>query len=141
MKYANLVIGLVLFSVFTYVLLDFGANMGNSLETTNTNELEELRGDYSLVDDVYTEGDPLRDIEKSTDSGQQQSDANNFYITGALQGTKLIGGSFDTLKNIINTIQTDLGINPIFSAAGYAIVFVIIGLSILFMIMRFRAEV
>jgi hypothetical protein len=137
MKYANLIIGLVLFSVFLTVILDFGIKMGNSLDT-DTTELIGIMGNYSHIPD--TERTALKGSDDATDAGQQQSDESNFFITGALKGTKLLWASFTVLTGVVNSIEQQIGLNPIFTQAAYAILVIIIGLSILFMFMRFKAE-
>lgn len=141
MKYSNILIGFVLFSAITYLFLDISNSMAGEYGNENEEDLADLRGEYNFIGEFsYDEGETLRDIDEATETGEQEKDVDTNFLTGAIQGSKLIGGSFTSVYRVIKQIAADLNIHPIFLSTIIAIFSILSILFVLYMLARFKAE-
>lgn len=139
MKYANIIIGLILFGAMLVFFFDVAANMANEYGSEHEETLLGLKGDYAIDDDIKTGS--IKDVENSVDLGVQEDDVDTSFISGAVKGTKLLKGSSTLLGNVTSMAINDANIPSIFGTTIKLIFWATLILVILFMIMRFRAEI
>ena len=145
-KLTTILIGLVIFSIFTTIMFGSVASILNSNPGPKTSaEWTALSGGYEQFGkDVSTQkNSTLRQIKGLTDQGPASSvDESIFFVKGAISGGRLSGNFFTNFEDVTNKVSGDTVtyINPkIFNAIEFVFSILII-LIVLHFIRGFKTE-
>lgn len=133
MRVQDLLIAMVIFSLFTIVILGFGFSMYANMGVTLDNDTQSVMQTFKTTAEA-TQSDMFGsaiEMQNSSIGGSGLStDTSKTFADNIVQGgTNVLivaGGSFTTLKNVLNVFQDKLGIDPIFIASFFVIVVIII---------------
>ncbi len=146
MKFANLVIGFVIFSVAVTIMFTAAKDMTSTFGSSSASDFNRLAGTYEPYQkNLTTQSDSaMRGMANQTAVGEASSTERSvFLLTGAVNSVKLIMNVFPTLELVLDTSQEEIGglIPPIIFDAIIGILIVFILLVVVHMLMRMRSEV
>lgn len=145
MKFANLVFGLVLFSVVITLLFTAARDMTEEYDSSNADAFVTLAGKYDFTSNLTTEANStIRSMSGQTELGAASSEEKDvFFLSGAVSAVRLIINIVPTTQTIIETSYGDTGnfIPRIIIDAIIGLVIVFIVLVSIHMFMRMRSEV
>ena len=145
MKFANLVFGLVLFSVVITLLFTAARDMTEEYGSSNADAFVTLAGKYDFTSNLTTEANStIRSMSGQTELGAASSEEKDvFFLSGAVSAVRLIINIVPTTQTIIETSYGDTGnfIPRIIIDAIIGLVIVFIVLVSIHMFMRMRSEV
>jgi len=146
MKFMNLIIGFVLFSVSITLMFTATRDLTSEYGSANAADFVLLAGEYEdYVGNLTTDsGSTLRAMDNQSKTGAASSEGVDINtISGGLSAVRLMSNIFPIMGKIIFKAQDSLGVfvHPIIWAALLGIIVVIIVFVIITMIMRMRPEV
>ncbi len=145
MKVANLIIGLVVFSIVTTMMFAYVQNYLQKNNVGDPTEWEELSGNYNqfVTESTTQANSTLRRISNQTKLGEATSTEKDIrLVSGALGGGRLLINFFLNIDTVANKVQsdTDTYVDPRIIPAIMAVIAIIILLSIIFFLRGFKAE-
>lgn len=146
MKFVNLIIGFVVFSLVVTLMFTATRDLTSEYEANNAADFVLLAGEYEgYVGNLTTSSDStIRSMDNQTKTGTASSeDADINIVTGGLSAVRLISNIFPIMGKVLYKAQTSLGgfIHPLIWAAIIGIIAVVIILTVITMIMRMRPEI
>lgn len=141
MKYVNILIGFISFSVFISLILAIAYDMDLDYGSNNQAAIVELQNDYNFIEEFSTDSNStLRDIDAATAGGQLDDEDDDSFIGGVVDAAKLIGGSVTTSYKVTKKVTIDMGVHPLIFTAITGVFAVVFILFILVMLSRFKPE-
>lgn len=145
MKFGDLVIGFIVFSLTVTLMFLVASNMITESGGTDASDFYDISAGYSNETETFRQdGNTVRDILDSTEEGEGSTETSDVTIlTGALKGGRLLKNFFTNLFSITNRTKnyTSEYIDVRIFYGITAIILVIIGLSILHYARGAKAEI
>lgn len=142
MKYANLIMGLLIFMGVITLYLGWISSLSTDYNSIYATTYTDLAGKYDYVDNISNSQDStLRTISNTLDdAGFSYTSLGVAAIDQGVSATKQTAASIGVMSKIGGQLESDLGLPLIFKSVIIGIITVVIVLGILFMIMRAKME-
>ncbi len=143
MKYINVLIGIVVFSVVATILFGATYYLSGVYSSSNTATYNTLQGRYNFYEDVTNYSSVTRKINNNTQAAELDSFSTGSAASkGALAGLKTIIDSTGTIDRMSSTLSQDTNgwINPLFILTAKAIFWITLVIIILSVLWRAKLD-
>lgn len=143
-KYTNILIGLVLFSLFITLMFSMAGSIGTTYGSTSAENFTKLSGEYGvyITEEGTNANSTLRKIESKLGNSTNPISVGADILVAAVDGVKLMFGSVLTLNKVGDQVVEDSNgmINPLFKTAAASIIVIILVIIVISMLMRMKPE-
>lgn len=133
MRIQDLIIGIIIFAVFMITILGFAYEINSSLEVTMDNETASALSEFNTnAESTKTNmfGVVIEMQNTSIGGSDVQADSSKTYgdnvIGSGVRAVTIASRSFSIIENTLNVLGKWLHVDPIFIAAFFAIVTIVI---------------
>lgn len=135
MKLDEFMVGIVIFSVIIFAGVLIIADINTTYPTANM-DTSEWNETYNQIDEMYE----LSGAQKNKTFGAELTDTEAWEtsVKGSYSTIRLIRGTFRMTGAIMNNLAHDLGIPRPFVVAGTVVMLIMIFMSVVYLVFRFK---